>query len=78
MVAIYLRRSLLDKDSLSIDMQLNYCKQKLQQNEEYEVFEDNGFSGKSLERPAMKKLLDYLEIQCMLKQMQIYIIILIT
>ena len=60
MVAIYLRRSLLDKDSLSIDMQLNYCKQKLQQNEEYEVFEDNGFSGKSLERPAMKKLLDNL------------------
>ena len=60
MVAIYLRRSLLDKDSLSIDMQLNYCKQKLQQNEEYEVFEDNGFSGKSLERPAIKRLLDNL------------------
>ena len=60
MVAIYLRRSLLDKDSLSIDMQLNYCKQKLLQNEEYEVFEDNGFSGKSLERPAIKRLLDNL------------------
>ena len=60
MVAIYLRRSLLDKDSLSIDMQLNYCKQKLQQNEEYEVFEDNGFSGKSLDRPAIKRLLDNL------------------
>ena len=60
MVAIYLRRSLLDKDSLSIDTQLNYCKQKLLQNEEYEVFEDNGFSGKSLERPEMKRLLDNL------------------
>ena len=60
MVAIYLRRSLLDKDSLSIDMQLNYCKQKLQPNEEYEIFEDNGFSGKSLERPAIKRLLDNL------------------
>lgn len=60
MVAIYLRRSLLDKDSLSIDMQLNYCKQKLSPDEKYEVFEDNGFSGKSLERPAMKKLLDNL------------------
>lgn len=60
MVAIYLRRSLLDKDSLSIDTQLNYCKQKLQQNEEYEIFEDNGFSGKSLERPAIKRLLDNL------------------
>ena len=60
MVAIYLRRSLLDKDSLSIDMQLNYCKQKLRPNEEYEIFEDNGFSGKSLERPAIKRLLDNL------------------
>ena len=60
MVAIYLRRSLLDKDSLSIDMQLNYCKQKLQLGEQYEVFTDNGFSGKSLDRPEMKKLLDNL------------------
>ena len=60
MVAIYLRRSLLDKDSLSIDTQLNYCKQKLQLGEQYEVFTDNGFSGKSLDRPEMKKLLDNL------------------
>lgn len=60
MVAIYLRRSLLDKDSLSIETQLDYCKKKLSDDEKYDIYEDNGFSGKNLDRPAMKKLLDNL------------------
>ena len=57
MVAIYLRRSLFDQDSLSIETQLNYCKQKLSPDEEYDVYEDNGYSGKSLDRPQMNKFI---------------------
>lgn len=57
MVAIYLRRSLVDQDSLSIETQLNYCKQKLSPNEEYDVYEDNGYSGKNLDRPQMNKFI---------------------
>lgn len=56
-VAIYLRRSLFDQDSLSIETQLNYCKQKLLPDEEYDVYEDNGYSGKSLDRPQMNKFI---------------------
>lgn len=58
MVAIYLRRSLLDKDSLSIETQLNYCKQRLLPGENYDVYTDNGFSGKTLDRPEMNKFME--------------------
>ena len=59
MIAIYARQSIDKKDSLSIDSQIQKCIElcNLKEWGEYEVYEDHGFSGKNLERPAFKKLI---------------------
>lgn len=57
--AIYLRRSKYDDKSLSIETQLAECKAKLKEGEEYEVYCDNGISGKSAEnRPEFMRMVD--------------------
>lgn len=56
--AIYVRQSLEKKDSLSLEGQVDICKKQLMKDENYEVYQDSGFSGKNIERPAMRKLLD--------------------
>lgn len=60
--AIYIRVSTIhqvDKDSLPFqkEQMINYSKYVLNINE-YEVFEDAGYSGKSLERPAVKDMIN--------------------
>ncbi|MCM1167830.1 MAG: recombinase family protein, partial [Ruminococcus sp.] len=57
--AIYLRRSKYDDKSLSIEAQLAECKAKLKEGEEYEVYCDNGISGKSAEnRPEFMRMVE--------------------
>lgn len=61
MKAIYARQSVDKKDSLSIEGQIESCKWKLKENEPFKTYEDHGFSGKSIERPQMKKLITDIE-----------------
>lgn len=56
MVAIYARQSLDVKDSLSIESQVDLCRRHAEG--EVEVFQDRGYSGKNINRPAFTKLMD--------------------
>ena len=56
MIAIYTRQSIFKKDSLSTAQQTDYCI-PLCADESYEVFEDLGYSGKNLKRPAFEKMM---------------------
>lgn len=60
-VAIYIRVSTvyqIDKDSLPMQRSdlIQYCKLILN-TENYEIFEDAGYSGKNMERPAFKRMM---------------------
>lgn len=56
MQAIYARQSIEKKDSLSIEAQIELCRRYT--NEDPEIFQDQGFSGKTTKRPAFQRLLD--------------------
>lgn len=59
MIAIYARQSLDKKDSLSIESQIDKCIALCQYNEwEYSVYNDKGYSGKNLDRPQFKKMME--------------------
>lgn len=63
MIAIYARQSVDKKDSISIETQIETCKNKLSapdtyDTEEVKVFSDKGFSGKNTERPKFKEMMD--------------------
>ena len=55
MNAIYARQSVEKKDSLSIESQVELCRRFA--GEDALVFEDRGFSGKNVNRPAFSRLL---------------------
>ena len=57
MIALYTRQSLFKKDSLSTSQQADFCIATCG-NEEYEVFEDLGYSGKNLNRPGFEKMME--------------------
>jgi site-specific DNA recombinase len=57
MIAIYVRQSIEKANSISIDSQIDFCKKEIIDNEEIKVYEDKGFSGKNIERPAFQSLL---------------------
>lgn len=58
MVALYLRRSVEKKDSISLEFQEERCKARLKPGEEYEIFKDNGISGKTTEnRPEFQRMM---------------------
>lgn len=61
MVAIYSRKSKFTGKGDSIENQIEMCKQyvaqKIGKNVEFIVYEDEGFSGSTLERPQFKKLM---------------------
>lgn len=61
MKALYARQSLDKKDSLSIESQIEQCKTKLSQNEQFKEYTDKGFSGKNTERPSLNELLKDIE-----------------
>lgn len=59
-VAIYCRKSVFVEGSVSIETQINLCKDyinKKYSNATFEIFEDEGFSGGNTNRPAFQKLL---------------------
>ena len=59
MTAIYVRQSVEKKDSISIEGQIEKC---LTETEgEYEIYQDKGFSGKNIKRPAFLKMLQDVE-----------------
>lgn len=55
MIAIYTRQSIDNKDSLSIESQIDFCKREIIQGE-YKVYTDRGFSGGNTNRPAFEQL----------------------
>ncbi|MGH4125641.1 MAG: recombinase family protein [Clostridium sp.] len=60
-IAIYSRKSKFTGKGDSIENQIEMCKQyitqKMGKNVEFSIFEDEGFSGSTLERPQFKKLM---------------------
>lgn len=60
-IAIYARQSIDKKDSLSIETQIQDCKNLIERedkNANVVVFKDRGYSGKNTDRPELQKLLD--------------------
>ena len=56
-VAIYARKSVEAKDSISIETQVNMCRNYFADEEcEFEEFKDDGYSGGNTNRPAFKLL----------------------
>ena len=53
--AIYSRQSIDKKDSVSIEAQIEYCRKYV--NNQVETYIDKGWSGKSTDRPMIKKLI---------------------
>ncbi len=56
MTAVYARQSIDKKDSISIETQIDFCKKYC--TEEYRVYSDKGWSGKNLERPSFRQLME--------------------
>lgn len=58
MIAIYVRQSLDKKDSLSIDIQIEFCKKEVSADKlsDIKIYTDKGFSGKNTNRPAFSEL----------------------
>lgn len=55
--AIYVRQSVDRPDSISTESQVEICKKEVTEGAQYKVYEDKGFSGKNIERPAFQELL---------------------
>lgn len=58
MVGIYARQSLDKKDSISIESQIDLCRQNFDDSDSYLVFQDRGYSGKNIERPGFQSMMD--------------------
>lgn len=65
-VAIYSRKSVYTEGSISIESQVNMCKEYMLKkfpNSTFEIFEDEGFSGGNTNRPAFKKMIKAAELK---------------
>lgn len=64
-IAIYARKSVYVEGSLSIENQINFCMEYMrrkQPNAEFEIFEDEGFSGSNTNRPQFIRLMSYVQL----------------
>lgn len=61
MIAIYARQSVEKRDSISIEGQIEACQAEVKEVE-YQVYEDRGCSGKTINRPAFTRLLEDIKI----------------
>lgn len=60
MIAIYARQSVDKDDSFSIETQIEYCTNYIKSKptkEKIQVYEDKGFSGKNIHRPAFEEMM---------------------
>jgi DNA invertase Pin-like site-specific DNA recombinase len=58
MIGIYSRQSVEKQDSVSIEAQIDTCKKICNfHNEQYEIYQDVGFSGSNINRPSFERLL---------------------
>ena len=57
MIAVYARQSVDKKDSISIETQIEHCRREISVND-FEIYQDKGFSGKNTSRPDFKRLMD--------------------
>ena len=55
--AIYARQSVDKADSLSIQGQIDLCRQKT--GSDHKVYQDKGYSGKNTNRPELQKMMEY-------------------
>ena len=63
-IAIYARQSVDKKDSLSIETQINYCKNYIKSSpntETVEIYQDKGYSGKNIHRPDFTRMMADIE-----------------
>lgn len=60
MTGIYVRQSVDRKESVSIEAQIEFCKNELR-GDTFRIYDDRGFSGKNTNRPAFKKLMEDVE-----------------
>jgi site-specific DNA recombinase len=58
MIAIYARQSVDKKDSVSIEVQIEFCKSQFPFHEKFKVYKDKGYSGSNTNRPAFEKMID--------------------
>lgn len=56
MIAIYARQSKDNKDSISIETQIEFCKREVY-NEDVKLYEDKGYSGGNINRPDFQELM---------------------
>lgn len=64
-IAVYARQSVYKEDSLSIETQIETCKEKIEREDkgaDIVIFQDKGYSGKDTDRPELNKLLDEIEL----------------
>ena len=59
MDVIYARQSIDKKDSLSIEAQIELCRKR--GADDAQAFQDKGFSGKNIDRPAFRRLMEAVE-----------------
>lgn len=57
MIAIYSRQSLEKKESISIESQIEFSKREVF-DEEFKIYSDSGYSGKNINRPAFKNMMN--------------------
>jgi DNA invertase Pin-like site-specific DNA recombinase len=57
MIAIYARQSIDKKDSISIETQIEFCRREISDSSEFKVYQDKGYSGKNIKRPAFTELM---------------------
>lgn len=57
MIGIYARQSIEKKDSISVDMQIELCKQKIDLNSKFDIYIDKGFSGTTIKRPEFCRMM---------------------
>lgn len=63
-IAIYARQSIDKKDSLSIETQIQECKNQIAREDKSAnvvIFQDRGYSGKNTDRPELQKLINEIE-----------------
>lgn len=60
-IAIYARQSVERQDSVSIQAQIDDCKRLIGSKDTYEIYQDEGFSGKNTERPDFQRMINDVE-----------------